>query len=539
MAEKSINPVRAIWLLLAALAVPACLFSQTGIPTDDVTRESLKFTQIYGVLEENYMDPISPDQVILEGGIRGMLASLDPFSAFFNPDQFEMLQEQARGVALGFGSILYVQEGKVVILQTAERSPAWRAGLGPGDEIVEVNGTRIARLDFRSLIRLLQSARSKRVRLGVLRPGRDVPEDFILDPAEVSLPTVDRAFLFSPDIGYIHLSGFEQKTPEEFIQALNRLKAAKLKGLLLDLRDNHGGMIDTAVDSASLFLKPGLLVLTVKGRAVPEKSYRTTELSEHFDMPLIVLVNGDTASAAEILAAALEEHDRALIVGEPTYGKGVVDTLMPLSEKSGLALITAQYFTPSGRSIQRPLPGSALAIDASLKQTAAGADPDVRAEVFHTDDGRTVVAGGGINPDVIIPGRSLDPWLTFLDQRGLFTGFASEYLTGHERVDRSFEPDSQTLDDFRDFLMREGVEAPGEYWAPDKSYLLMRIKAEIFTLEFGLPAGNEVQVLGDPQVQKAASYFGKISSLLKPPPREALQAGIKQATRPPVSPTKH
>lgn len=530
-AERNSIPAYVAGLLFAALLAPPCLFAQSGIPTDDLTQESLKFTQIYGILEDHYMDPVSPDQVILEGGVRGMLSTLDPFSAFFNREQFEMLQEQTREVALGFGSILYVQVGKVVVLETAKQSPAWRAGLGPGDEIVKVNGTRIDSLDFRSLIQLLQSARGSRVRLSVLRPGRDVPEDFVLDPAQVSLPTVDRVFHFSPDIGYIHVSGFEEKTPDEIIEALDRLNAGQLKGLLLDLRDNHGGMIDTAVAAASLFLKPDQVVMTVKGRALKQKSYRTSELSSHYDVPLIVLVNGDTASAAEILAASLEEHDRALIVGEPTYGKGVVDTLMPLSEKCGLALITAQYFTPSGRSIQRPLPGTALATSESLKEVTEGADAGVQTEVFHTDDGRTISAGGGIDPDVVVPARPLDPWVTFLDQRGIFTDFASEYLTGHERVDRSFEPDAETLDEFRDYLMRDGIQVPAEYWAPDKSFLSMRIKSEIFTLEFGLPAGDEVQVLADPQVRKAATYFDKISTLLKGPGPETLQAAAKPAGR--------
>src|SRR6266566_6174672 len=294
------------WILLGSgtLLLAAALAAQTqapSAPSVGATEEASKFAQIYGVLDENYMDTVKPDQAILEGSVRGMLSALDPFSAFFNRDQFELLQQQARGEALGFGSVLYVQTGKVVVLQTAEGSPAWRAGLGPGDEIVEVNGTRINRLDFNSLIELLQRSRSQRVYLGVIHAGKLVAQDFVLNPAEVTLPTVDKTLMLAPGIGYIHFTGFEQKTAQELADAVARLGGPSLKGLLLDLRDNHGGMVDSAIGVAGLFLKPAQLVLTVRGRAQPEKSYRTVARSpagpqnhtspptSQFNFPLIVL----------------------------------------------------------------------------------------------------------------------------------------------------------------------------------------------------------------------------------------------------------
>ena len=165
------------------------------------------------------------------------------------------MKQQARGEAIGFGSILYVSVGKVLILQTTQGSPSFRAGLAPGDEIVAINGERIDRLDFQSLIDLLKNSRSHPVRLGVIHPGRLVPEDFDLRPAEVALPSVDKAFLWSPGIAYVHIASFEGKTPEEVATALDGMDAPHLKGLLLDLRDNHGGIVDSAAAVASLFLK--------------------------------------------------------------------------------------------------------------------------------------------------------------------------------------------------------------------------------------------------------------------------------------------
>jgi carboxyl-terminal processing protease len=526
-----VSIIRTISVSVGVLLLAASLFGQTDVPDDDVSQESIKFVQVYAALEKNYMDDVNPDRAILEGGIRGMLSTLDPFSSFFNPDQFQMLKEQTRGNTLGFGSILYVSLGKVVVLQAAENSPAWRAGLGPGDEIVSVNGERIAGLDFNSLVELLQRARSQPVNLGVVHPGKVVPDDMKLVPAEVALPSLDKAFMFKPGIAYLHLSGFEQKTPSEVEDAITRLGGASLKGVLLDLRDNHGGVVDSAVATASLFLKSDLLTLTVRGRTAREQIYKTNGAAAHFNMPLIVLVNQYTASAAEILAAALEEHDRGLLVGEPTFGKGVVEGVVALDEKCGLALTTSQYFTPSGRSIQRPLPGTALAEVTDLSQ--ARGLPVAAGEKFtyRTDAGRQVLAGDGITPDIAVPGYAPDPWATFLNQRGLMTSFASSYLTLHGKVDRSFEPDEATLIDFKNFLARQGIRTPEEFWGPDQDYLKLRIKTEVFNLVFGLAAGDEVDVKGDPQVQKAATYFNELPALLKAPTEKANAALSRPAAK--------
>ena len=519
------------WLLLAAglLISASPIFPQADVSADAVIQESARFARIYGAVEQNYAEALDPERAIWDGGIRRMLSLLDPFSAFFDRQQFELLQQQARGEALGFGSVLYVQPGKVVILQTSEGSPSWRAGLGPGDEIVEVNATRIDRLDLQALIELLERSRSHPVRLGVVRAGTVVARDFELKPAEVPMPTVDRIFALAPRTGYIHLSGFELKTTQEIADAVKRLagpEGKNLDGLLLDLRDNHGGMIDAALGVASLFLKPDLTVLTVRGRTAPEKTYRTTSSSSTYDGPLIVLVNGNTASAAEVVTAALEEHDRAVIVGNPTFGKGVVETVMGLGEKTGLALTTAQYFTPSGRSIQRPLPETALAISEVRFDPAAERSPG-----FHTDNGRPISGGGGVTPDVAIPPREIDPWAGFLNQRSLISTFAAEYISRHGKVQESFDPDEKVLDQFKDFLARSGVRSPEEYWNKDQDYLKLRIKTEIFNFAFGLARGNEVEVRGDPEVQRAVKLFPKVEELLKPPGPKPAKVRVRRVAR--------
>ena len=513
--------------LIASLLVSTAsgLYSQTpSPPPDDVAAQALKFTAIYNAIEDHYGDPVDPDHAIFDGGIRGMLLALDPFCAFLDRDQFQLMQQQARGESIGFGSVLYVSVGKVVILQTTQGSPSFRAGLAPGDEIVSLNGQRIDRLDFQSLVELLKASRSRPVRLGVIHPGRDVPEDFNLRPAEVALPSVDKAFLWSPGIAYVHISSFEGKTPEEVAKALDGMDAPNLKGVLLDLRDNHGGIVDSAAAVASLFLKQGELVVTTRGRGVKESAFRAPQMPRHYDLPMVVLVNGETASAAEVVAAALQEHDRAVITGLPTYGKGVVQSVMELSEQTGLALTAGQYFTPSGRSIQRPLAGTALTF-ASLSPSAGGVDPAAKtggtdpagtqAATFHTDNGRPVTVGGGITPDVPLEARPDDPWFQFVTQRGLVTGFAEGYLTTHGKLSEPFEVSPEMLEEFKASLERNGVRVPEEYWSRDQDELALRIKVELTSLIYGLDRADELATRGDPQVREAAALFPRTSQILQ------------------------
>lgn len=486
---------------------------QADISTaDDIAQENLRFAQVYGIVEQEAMAPPDPDRAILDGGIRGMLATLDPFSSFFDKEQFELLQQQTRGEAVGFGSVLYLQAGKVLVLQTARGSPSWRAGLGPGDEIVEVNGTRVNRLDLNALVDLLRRSRSRPVRLGVIRPGGVMPQDIALNPTRLESPTVDRSFLISSGLGYVHLTSFDQKTTQELFNAVNTLGGAALNGLVLDLRDNPGGVLDSAIAAASMFLPADVPVLSVRGRSAPEKNYRTLAAPARFNMSLVVLVNGNTASAAEVVAAALQEHDRAVIAGEMTYGKGVVESVFSLSENMGLMLTSAQYFTPSGRSIHRPRSGPGVAPADPAQET-----PPSKATAFRTMKGRPLTAGGGIIPDVMIPPHRLDPWLSYLNLRGAFTEFGEEYVTLHRRIDRSFEPDGKVLSEFKEFLERKNIRVPEEYWTQDQDYLRTEIKAGILTLVFGLAVGEEIETRSDPQIQKAVTLLPEVPDLLQQP----------------------
>ena len=498
--------------------------SSAEFQDEDVAAALEAFSRVYQVAEANYADPLDPDAAILDGAIRGLLRRLDPFSAFFDPEQYRQLQDQQQGRARGFGSILYVQSGKLLVLQTLEGSPSWRAGLGPGDEIVKINDKRVDLLPLPDLVQLLRQARTSRAQLSVVRPGKILPEEFILDPAEINPPSVDKAFLLSPGVAYLHLRGFDRRTPQEVAQSLRDLGDSSMKGLILDLRGNRGGGLDSGVRVAGLFLPGGKTVVTMRGRSIPEKEFSTPVPNPYYTFPLVVMTNGETASAAEIVAGALQDQDRAVVVGESSFGKAAVQSVMPLSEGMGIALTTAAYFTPSGRSIQRPLKSSGgELLDFSMVNGGAMANAGAVANggaddlSFRSRGGRPLAGGGGIIPDLVAQGWQLTLWTRFLERNTVFVNFAQFYLTIRGSVKEEFEVTDAVMEQFNDYLRNVGILVPADAWESDQQYLRMRIKNELFNLVFGLEKGDEVEVRNDPQVLKAQEVLPRVEEILRPP----------------------
>ena len=503
-------PLIALGILLVVLHPIATSSAETE--DEEVAAALEAFSRVYQVAEANYADPLDPDTAILDGAIRGLLSHLDPFSAFFDPEQFRQLQDQQQGRARGFGSILYVQSGKLLVLQTLEGSPSWRAGLGPGDEIVKINDKRVDRLPLPDLVQLLRQARTGRVRLGVIRPGKILSEEFVLNPARINPPSVDKAFLLSPGVGYLHLNGFDKRTPQEVAQTLREFGPDQLKGVILDLRGNRGGVLDAGVRVAGLFLPSGEKVVTMRGRAIPEKEFSTPVPNPYFTFPLIVMTNGETASAAEIVAGALQDHDRAVVVGESSFGKATLQSVTPLSEGMGIALTTAAYFTPSGRSIQRPLRSSGgELLDFSVANGGA------EALSFYSLGGRPLAGGGGIIPDVEAHSWQLDAWARFLERNTVIVNFAQFYLGIRGGVNEEFEVTDGVMERFANYLRNAGIRVPPDAWEYNQQYLRVRIQSKLFNLTLGLAKGDEVQVRHDPQVRKAREVLPRVEQILRPP----------------------
>jgi carboxyl-terminal processing protease len=338
-----------------------------------------------------------------------------------------------------------------------------------------------------------------------LQGGSVVARDFELDPSEIPSPTVDRHFLLSESIGYLHVAHIEQGTANEIDDVLKGWELNSVAGVILDLRRNPGGSLDAAKEVASLFLPAGKVVVALDGKSVSNQVYRTETEPRYPSLPIVVLINGQSASAAEVIAAALQEHDRAWLVGETTFGKGVAESVLPLSGGSALVLTSARYFTPKGRSVQKPLPGTALA--GILKQGPAG---------FTSDRGRPLQQTSGLPPDQAAEPWRLDEWMKWLQQSTAFVNFAQQYLERHGRVAEQFRADEGVLREFESFVRQAGAAIPRQEWERAIPFLQARVEAEILSQAVGIVKGDEAQLRRDPQVQAAAAAMEKAAQLLRP-----------------------
>jgi carboxyl-terminal processing protease len=473
----------------------------TGLAAaDDLESQMKSIIGAYAIAEQNAADPVSTDQAIYQGAIPGLLRVLDPHSVFFDPGQFEQLQKMQESTQKGFGSVVSILPGRVIVLQTLPGTPSAKAGLGPGDEILAINGYIIARLDLDQLSELLTVSRQRPAQLDVRKPGSSRIVSYTLTPAELQTPSVERAFFLGAGIGYIRVSSFDDKTGQDVKDAVEKLGGDRLAGLVLDLRNNPGGVVTSALETASLFLQPGQTIFTVRGRHVPEKSEAVPALAKPYGFKLAVLINGKSASASEIVTGALQDHDRATVIGEPSYGKGLVQSVFPLSEHTGLALTTALYYTPSGRSIQKPLDTARFELGATT------AHPNQQTE-FHTDKGRAVTGGGGIQPDIVVLPPPMDRLRAVLEASASFTTFATDYLQKN-KITTDFEVTPQLLDEFHLFLTDHNIQPGVAEWSQARNFITNRLKTEFFNLAFGVEKGDEVEAQRDPVIQKALEVVG-------------------------------
>ncbi len=474
------------------MILPFLLFLQASPPVDLET--TLKtFTKVLAVTQTQAADPVSTENAIYQGAIPGMLRRLDPHSVFFDPQQFEQLKEMEHSEHKGFGTVVSILPGRVIVLQAAAGTPSGKAGLTPGDEILAVNNVALNRLDAEQLMQYLSQARQQTAYLIVRRTGSSRLMEFTLNPELVDTPTVDRAFFLKPGTGYIRINGWEPKTGRQLKEAIEKLGGEKLQALVLDLRNNPGGTVQSALDAAALFLQPGQVILSVKGRNIKGETAEVPKLARPYLFPLAVLINEKTASASEILTGALQDHDRATIVGLPSYGKGLVQNVFTLTSNTALALTTAFYYTPSGRSIQKPLQTGQLEIEPSKQE-------------YKTDSGRAVRGGGGIQPDIAAVPETHTRLRIALEASGALTSFATEYIRQH-KIDEWFDVTPKILDEFQLFASERSIQPSMGEWSRDRDWIQSHLKQEILNQGLSVEKGDEVEAQRDPQVLAALASF--------------------------------
>jgi carboxyl-terminal processing protease len=479
--------------------------SSSNAETD--VRDGLRqFSEVYDIVESNYAEPLNADKAIYNGAIPAMLHVLDPHSNFFDPKSFSALREEQQGKYYGVGMTIAPRNNKIIVLAPFVGTPAYRAGIRPGDVIMAVDGKPTDNLTTPDVADMLKGPKGTTVHISILRESADKPLEFTVIRAEIPRNSVDLKFLIRPGIGYMHVSSFGETTEQEVQQALDEF--GDLQGMVLDLRGNPGGLLNAGIGVADKFLDKGQVIVSHHGRSSPERAYRAAHGNGGKDYPLVVLVNRGTASAAEIVSGAVQDHDRGLIAGETTFGKGLVQTVYPLSDNTALALTTAKYYTPSGRLIQREYTGVSLLDYYYNRETEEHPSKDVKA----TDSGRTVYGGGGITPDVKIPPVKSTKFEDMLLQKYAFFNFAAHYLNGRS-IDKNFQVEDSTLQEFRKFLDNQKIHYTEAELHEGIDWIKTQIRVELFIAQFGQQEGLRVRAESDPQVKAGVNLLPKAKEL--------------------------
>jgi carboxyl-terminal processing protease len=524
------RPWRLAAVVLFALTVVAGSFlGDRLLALSDTSREGLRqYTELVEAARQNYGGEVTYKDVVYSS-IHGMLRQLDPHTSFLPPEAYQRMRDRQQSSFYGLGILVGLRDGQLTVIAPLEGTPASRMGIRAGDVITTIEGEPTSEMLLDDAVQKLKGPKDTEVNITIGRRGVSEPLEMTIKRAEIPLNTVRYVMMIAPGTGYFRITEFSRSTGKEVAQAIAALRAQGMERLLLDLRNNGGGLLDQAIAVADQFVPEGTLIVETKGRIRDSfQKFRAEGDHRPLDLPLVVLVNSGSASAAEILAGAIQDHDVGVIVGTPTWGKGLVQTVYGLPYDGALALTTASYYTPSGRLIQRDYTsfydyyahGDGLLEDG---EEAAGRGIELPAgdePVYYTDLGRKVYGGGGITPDVLIHPQESPELLQFLEARNAFFLFGVEYTAGKAALTADWQPGPDVLPQFEAWVAREGmVDSPGEIDAAlqdadTRAQVLARIRAEALNATLGNDARYRALAEQDSQIREALRMFDKASELL-------------------------
>ena len=513
-------------VVMTAVAVVAFLsggwFMQQGGRRDDgVYQRARLFDDVMSHIADYYVDPLD-ERRLYNMAIDGMVRELhDPYSVFLTGKDLRGLSEATTGNYGGLGIQIEYRDNAVVVVAPLPDTPAERAGLVTGDRIVEVDGQSTARWNQEQAVQNLRGPVGTQISIKVQRPGVTDVLAFQLKRAEIHARSVRTVMMVGGHVGYVELNPFSQESAQELTSAIDSLKGVGMQSLILDLRGNPGGLLDEGIGVSDLFLDPGQEVVSTRGRAEgATHRYLDRQPQRYPSLPIVVLVSGGSASASEIVAGALQDHDRALVIGQPTYGKGLVQTLFRLSDDAALKITTAKWYTPSGRSIQRQA-RSEEEQEAEVDSAAVAPDTAKPApsQVYHTDHGRAVRGGGGIIPDVVVRPDSADLAAAhaLTDALGAniskfndaLNAFALDARAHHAVSSPTFEVTPEMRSTFLALLARRGVTLDSRTVTTTQAFLDRDIGYEIAQFIFGRSGGIRRLFDEDPVLEQALRFASR------------------------------
>jgi len=422
--------------------------------TDNLYANLEEFSQVASVVNSHYVEDVDSEDLI-KAGIKGMLKTLDPYSEYLDPKQYRALLEDTHGQFEGLGIEIAIKDGWLTVISPLEDTPAERMGIQAGDRIVKIEGVSTKGITVEVAVKKLRGKKGTVVHITIEREGIGEPMEYAIQRDVISIRAVPYYGVAGEGIGYVRLNRFSDISADELKEAVSELLRENIKGLILDLRGNPGGLLTQAVAVASVFLEPDKLVVETKGKVKSQnKEFHSFGKPLYPELPLAVLVDEGSASGSEIVAGAIQDWDRGIIIGDTTFGKGLVQNVIRLKDGSGLKLTTAKYFIPSGRSIQKPedLQSMIASLEEDSEERSGDSDSTRIRQKFFTKGGRVVYGDGGIAPDVVVPYEDLSPLEYNLLAKLSFFDFAVHYTATHPKLSRDFEVDEAMLSEFKQFL---------------------------------------------------------------------------------------
>ena len=556
-------------LITAAALVVVSVFAGMEInkliSADNIYEQIKKFGDVLSAADKSYVDDVDTGKMT-DAAIVGMLNTLDPHSVYIPPKQLERVMEEFKGKFEGVGISFRVLNDTITVVEPVAGGPSARMGVLSNDRIVKINDTSSIKWTDQQVMHTLRGPKGTRVKISIVRPSVKEILEFVIIRDEIALTSVDAALMITKDIGYIRVNQFKETTHTEMEKALQTLKTEGMSKLILDLRDNGGGYLEEAVRMADEFLdggpvdNPHRIVYTKSRKPEFEESYSAKSGDAYEKLPLIVLINNASASASEIVAGALQDWDRGLIVGETSFGKGLVQRQFPLRDGSAFRLTVARYYTPSGRLIQRSYQGKdkdeyqleAFQRDEqegdnlehkndakSAKASPNGGQegdsleqknntkPDTTIPVFKTADGRTVLGGGGITPDYVVKSEKVTGLVQTVRRQNLFYDFCKNYMEGpgfvlrakysknYEEYKLKYTISNELTADFRKYIESKQIKIDEKEYTKDLDFLKAYLKAQIAQMIFGLEGWIGVMVGVDNQIQKAMTLFPEAEKIAK------------------------